>query len=122
VAGKLDTPLRAQVKTILLHGTNGNLPGAGGICQNLGNSSPQSPDLYLKIPTPCVPLLMTGNTEVPSLSQRYNIAPSQEVAAVRIPAEGQAREFALLRWGLIPSWTKAPSLRDRMINARSGRR
>ncbi len=63
MAGKLDTPLRAQVKTILLHGTNGNLPGAGGICQNLGNSSPQSPDMYLKIPTPCVPLHMTGNKE-----------------------------------------------------------
>ncbi|MGB3097155.1 MAG: SOS response-associated peptidase [Candidatus Deferrimicrobiaceae bacterium] len=60
-----------------------------------------------------------GLAEVPSLSPRYNVAPSQEVAAVRIPAEGRAREFALLRWGLVPSWAKDPSLGDRMINARS---
>ncbi len=60
-----------------------------------------------------------GLAEVPFLSPRYNIAPSQEVAAVRIPAEGRAREFALLRWGLVPSWAKDPSLGDRMINARS---
>lgn len=60
-----------------------------------------------------------GLAEVPSLSPRYNIAPSQEVAAVRMPAEGRGREFALLRWGLVPSWAKDPSLGTRMINARS---
>jgi putative SOS response-associated peptidase YedK len=57
--------------------------------------------------------------EVPSLSPRYNIAPSQAVAAVRIPPSGGAREVVLLRWGLIPSWAKDPSLGDRMINARA---
>lgn len=57
--------------------------------------------------------------EVPSLSPRYNIAPMQEVAAVRIPAEGRARELVLLRWGLIPSWAKDQSLGSRMINARA---
>lgn len=60
-----------------------------------------------------------GLAEVPSLSPRYNIAPSQEVAAVRISAEGQARELALPRWGLVPSWAKDLSFGDRMINARS---
>jgi putative SOS response-associated peptidase YedK len=60
-----------------------------------------------------------GLTEAPSLSPRYNIAPSQEVAVVRIPPEGSAREIALLRWGLIPSWAKDPSIGNRMINARS---
>ncbi len=57
--------------------------------------------------------------EVPSLSPRYNIAPSQAVTAVRIPPSGGAREVVLLRWGLIPSWAKDPSLGDRMINARA---
>ncbi len=57
--------------------------------------------------------------EVPSLSPRYNIAPSQAVAAVRIPPSGGAREVVLLRWGLIPSWAKDPSFGDRMINARA---
>ncbi len=49
----------------------------------------------------------------------YNIAPSRDVAAVRIAPEGRAgRELALLRWGLIPSWAKDPAIGYRMINAR----
>lgn len=60
-----------------------------------------------------------GLGDAPSLPPRYNIAPSQEVAAVRIPPEGSAKELVLLRWGLIPSWAKDPSIGNRMINARS---
>ncbi len=49
----------------------------------------------------------------------YNIAPSRDVAAVRIAPEGRARrELARLRWGLIPSWAKDPTIGNRMINAR----
>ncbi len=49
----------------------------------------------------------------------YNIAPSRDVAAVRIAPEGRPRrEIALLRWGLIPSWAKDPAMGNRMINAR----
>lgn len=50
---------------------------------------------------------------------RYNIAPSQPVAAVRLSPEGGERELALLRWGLVPSWAKDPSIGNRMINARA---
>ena len=60
-----------------------------------------------------------GLPDTPSLSPRYNIAPSQTVAAVRIPPGGGARELVALRWGLIPSWAKDPSIGSRMINARS---
>ncbi len=52
------------------------------------------------------------------LSPRYNIAPSQPVAAVRA-GEGGARELTLLQWGLIPSWAKDPAIGSRMINARA---
>jgi putative SOS response-associated peptidase YedK len=34
----------------------------------------------------------------------YNIAPTQPVAAVRV--QDGHRECALLRWGLVPSWSK----------------
>jgi len=54
-----------------------------------------------------------------SLSPRYNIAPSQAVAAVRVPPGGSARESVLLHWGLVPSWAKDPSIGNRMINARA---
>jgi len=55
----------------------------------------------------------------PQLSPRFNIAPTQTVAAVRRPDVAAKRELALLRWGLIPSWAKDPAVGNRMINARS---
>ncbi len=60
-----------------------------------------------------------GVSGVPKLSPRYNIAPSQPVAAVRAMPVGNGRELALLRWGLIPSWSKDPSIGNRLINARA---
>jgi putative SOS response-associated peptidase YedK len=44
--------------------------------------------------------------EQPNFPPRYNIAPTQPVPVVRL-AEGK-RQFALMRWGLIPSWVKDP--------------
>lgn len=51
------------------------------------------------------------------IGPRYNIAPTQEVAAVRSGADDE-RELVALRWGLIPSWAKDPAIGNRMINAR----
>lgn len=59
-----------------------------------------------------------GVADAPPVEARYNIAPTQAVAAVRdAPAGG--RELALLRWGLVPFWAKDPSIGNRMINARA---
>jgi len=51
------------------------------------------------------------------LSQNFNVAPTQSVAAVL--AEGGKRRLELLRWGLVPSWANDPEIGSRMINARS---
>lgn len=56
--------------------------------------------------------------EVPYVVPRYNVAPTQPVAAVRLNAAGE-REFAFFLWGLIPSWAKDPSIGSKMINARA---
>jgi putative SOS response-associated peptidase YedK len=48
---------------------------------------------------------------------RYNIAPTQPIAVVRM-LHG-ARRFALVRWGLVPGWVKDPREFGLMINARS---
>ncbi len=57
--------------------------------------------------------------EILSMTPRYNIAPSQAVLAVRVaPATGR-REFAMPRWGLIPSWAKDAAIGNRLINARA---
>jgi putative SOS response-associated peptidase YedK len=48
----------------------------------------------------------------------YNIAPSRDVTAIRAARDG-GREAALLRWGLVPSWSRGPDSGYRMINARA---
>lgn len=60
-----------------------------------------------------------GVKELPPLQARFNIAPGQPVLAVRMDPGGSHREGAMLRWGLIPSWSKDPKIGDRMINARA---
>ena len=60
-----------------------------------------------------------GFDELPNLPPRYNIAPTQEVAAVRLSGAARRPAFALLRWGLIPAWAKDASIGSRMINARA---
>ena len=59
-----------------------------------------------------------GLSEAPDLEPRYNIAPTQDVAAV-IETEDHRRRLEMFRWGLIPSWAKDESIGQRMINARS---
>lgn len=56
--------------------------------------------------------------EAPAIKSRYNIAPSQLVACVRMKPETRKREGVVLRWGLVPSWAKDPAAGMKMINAR----
>ena len=58
--------------------------------------------------------IATGDTK-----PRYNIAPTQDIAAIRNTSSGEGREFTWLRWGLVPFWAKDPSIGNRMINARA---
>lgn len=51
------------------------------------------------------------------LAPTYNAAPTQAIAAVR--SQAGSRQFARLRWGLIPAWAKDRSIGSRMINARA---
>jgi putative SOS response-associated peptidase YedK len=57
-----------------------------------------------------------GYPEQPNFPARYNVAPTQPVPIVRL-YEGQ-RQFALVRWGLIPPWVKDPRKFSLLINAR----
>ena len=52
-------------------------------------------------------------------SPRYNLAPTQPVAVIRQNPKEPVRELSLMRWGLIPSWAKDPSVAAGVINARS---
>ena len=53
-----------------------------------------------------------------ALEPRYNVAPSQEIAVIRQPADTEP-EAAMLKWGLVPFWAKDAAIGARMINARA---
>jgi len=52
-------------------------------------------------------------------SPRYNVAPTQPVPIIRQNPKEPVRQLSLVRWGLIPSWSKDTSGAASMINARS---
>src|SRR6201993_883094 len=54
--------------------------------------------------------------EQPNFPPRHNVAPTQPVPIVRM-TDGE-KHFALVRWGLIPPWVKAPRDFSLLINAR----
>ena len=54
--------------------------------------------------------------ERPNFPPRYNIAPTQPIAVVRLI--NRQRQFVLMRWGLLPSWVKNPKEFSLIINAR----
>lgn len=60
------------------------------------------------------PSLLDHVTVVP----QYNIAPSQNVLAVRLNADTGQPEAVRLRWGLVPFWADDPKVGYSLINAR----
>lgn len=55
--------------------------------------------------------------ETPQLEPRYNVAPTQSAAVVR--NQGDHNRLDLLKWGLVPGWSKDLSFGSHLINARS---
>jgi len=72
---------------------------------------------YALTATPEEVRALFGYLEGEDFPPRYNIAPTQPVAIVRL-ARG-ARSFALARWGLVPSWVKDPQKFAILFNARA---
>ena len=82
-----------------------------------------------------------ANSKEEDWSPRYNVAPTQPVATVRVvwsghscplaysgknqragapaPDAGASRILSMMRWGLVPSWAKDISIGGGLINARS---
>jgi putative SOS response-associated peptidase YedK len=55
----------------------------------------------------------------PNIEPSWNIAPSQQAPVVRRHPQTGERHLSLLRWGLLPSWTKDLARAARPINARA---
>jgi putative SOS response-associated peptidase YedK len=71
---------------------------------------------YLITTAPEAVRRLFGYPQQPNFPPRYNVAPTQPIPIVRLN-EGK-REFALVRWGLIPAWVKDPKEFSLLINAR----
>ena len=61
---------------------------------------------------PATIALAFGLAQPPDVHPRYNIAPMTDVGIVRVNNEGE-REFTRVRWGLVPRWSKDPSMGGR---------
>src|ERR1700722_19480371 len=48
----------------------------------------------------------------------WNIAPAQDVLAIRLNPKTRQRTLDTLRWGLIPNWAKDPKIAYKNINAK----
>jgi putative SOS response-associated peptidase YedK len=55
--------------------------------------------------------------EVPQLAPNYNTAPSQTMPIVT--GEPGERQLQLMKWGLVPAWSKIPKTAFSTINARA---
>jgi putative SOS response-associated peptidase YedK len=71
---------------------------------------------YVIISTPEAIRALFGYGEQPNFPPRFNVAPTQPIPIVRL-VDGK-RAFALMRWGLLPSWVKDPKTFPLLINAR----
>src|SRR3954468_20325968 len=58
-----------------------------------------------------------GYIDQPNFPPRYNVAPTQPLPVVIV--ENGARQFRLMRWGLVPAWVKDPRRFALLINARA---
>lgn len=52
----------------------------------------------------------------PVVTPRFNIAPTQQIAVVR--RVDKHRELSMMRWGLVPSWSKDVKAGPPLVNAR----
>lgn len=61
----------------------------------------------------------TGMKVFPRVHPRYNAAPTQMLPVVRCTEQGDDRETAIMRWGLVPGWSRDGRMKSVLANARS---
>ena len=71
------------------------------------------------LPPDAMRVLFATSGPAPNLAPSWNVAPTQDAAVVRRHPETGERRLDVLRWGLVPSWTKDLKQARKPINARS---
>jgi putative SOS response-associated peptidase YedK len=82
-----------------------------------GTLAPVCGRYTLASPNPAEVRARFNISESVEVRRRYNVAPGDDVLAVTPDKTGEPRG-ELLRWGLVPAWSKEPSTGLKMINAR----
>ena len=94
----------------------GSNPASPTMCGRfVGNFNTQ--DLLDEILAAGTGVTVRAETDLPPRLVNHNAAPTQPWVIVRADGSGLLLETAL--WGLVPSWSKDPSVASKMINARS---
>jgi putative SOS response-associated peptidase YedK len=57
--------------------------------------------------------------DMPWFAPSFNVAPQSVQPVVRLNRDAGNREFALMRWGLVPAWAKDAKFGYNTINARA---
>src|SRR4051812_12903308 len=55
----------------------------------------------------------------PDLAPRYNVAPTQNILALRQTEADKPPAYCKLRWGLVPFWADDLKIGSRLLNARA---
>ena len=71
------------------------------------------------LPAEAIARIFGTSNPLPNLAPSWNVAPTQGAPVVRRHPETGERHLDLLKWGLLPHWTKEPTKAQRPINARS---
>jgi putative SOS response-associated peptidase YedK len=71
------------------------------------------------LPADSIAQILHTTNPLPNVASSWNVAPTQSPMVVRRHPETGERHLDLLKWGLLPYWTKDPVKARRPINARS---
>jgi putative SOS response-associated peptidase YedK len=71
------------------------------------------------LPAEAIARIFGAVNRLRNLAPSWNVAPTQSALVVRRHPETAERHLDLLKWGLLPYWTKEPTKVQRPINARS---
>ena len=72
-----------------------------------------------QLPPEIVRTLFKATGSTPNLAPSWNVAPTQDAMVIRRHPDTGERRLDLLKWGLVPGWTKDLKAARKPINARS---
>ncbi len=72
-----------------------------------------------QLPPEIIRTLFKAAGATPNFVPNWNVAPTQDATVIRRDPETGERRLQLLKWGLVPSWTKDLKAARKPINARS---